>query len=89
MSATASSSSACDPQTEASTGTTRSVSSTSPSTWTRGPRWTRRTREASRWGARVHFPPEQDRDLPDYYELFVFDPDGIRGEVGCVEPVAE
>ncbi len=37
--------------------------------------------------ARVHFPPEQDRDLPDYYELFVFDPDGIRVEVGCMEPV--
>ena len=32
-------------------------------------------------GARIHHPPEQDRDLPDYYELFVFDPDGIRVEV--------
>lgn len=38
-------------------------------------------------GARIHFSPEQDRDLPDYYELFVFDPDGIRVEVGCMEPV--
>jgi catechol 2,3-dioxygenase-like lactoylglutathione lyase family enzyme len=39
-------------------------------------------------GARVHFPPQQDRDLPDYYELFVFDPDGIRVEVGCMEPAS-
>ena len=39
-----------------------------------------------RMGVRVQFPPEQDRDLPDYYELFVFDPDGIRIEIGCVDP---
>ncbi len=38
-------------------------------------------------GANVHYPPEQDRDLPDYYEVFVFDPDGIRVEVGCMEPL--
>jgi len=38
-------------------------------------------------GARLHYPPEQDRDLPDYYELFVFDPDGIRVEIACEEPV--
>ena len=25
-------------------------------------------------GASVHHPPEQDRDLPDYYELFVLRP---------------
>lgn len=31
-------------------------------------------------GARIHFPPEGDRDK---YELFIFDPDGIRVEVGC------
>jgi hypothetical protein len=31
-------------------------------------------------GAAVHYPPEQDCDLPDYSELFVFDPDGIRME---------
>jgi glyoxylase I family protein len=31
-------------------------------------------------GARIHFPPEGDQDK---YELFVFDPDGIRVEVGC------
>lgn len=37
-------------------------------------------------GANLHFPPEQDRDLEDYYELFVFDPDGIRVEVGCMAP---
>ena len=34
-------------------------------------------------GARVHFPPEEDKDLPGYYEMFVFDPDGIRVEVAC------
>ena len=32
-------------------------------------------------GANVHFPPENDRDVDDYYALFVFDPDGIRVEV--------
>lgn len=34
-------------------------------------------------GARIHFPPEDDRDLENYYALFVFDPDGIRVEVAC------
>jgi catechol 2,3-dioxygenase-like lactoylglutathione lyase family enzyme len=34
-------------------------------------------------GARVHHSPEEDRDLPGYYELFVFDPDGMRIEVAC------
>jgi catechol 2,3-dioxygenase-like lactoylglutathione lyase family enzyme len=34
-------------------------------------------------GAQIHYPPEEDRDLPGYYELFVFDPDGIRVEVAC------
>ena len=34
-------------------------------------------------GANVHFPPEEDRDEPGYYALFVFDPDGIRVEVFC------
>ena len=29
----------------------------------------------------IHFPPEEDRDVEDYYALFVFDPDGIRIEV--------
>jgi glyoxylase I family protein len=37
-------------------------------------------------GARIHFPPEDDRDVEGYYELFVFDPDGIRVEVGCAPP---
>ena len=37
-------------------------------------------------GARIHFPPEEDRDIPGYYELFVFDPDGIRIEVGYGPP---
>ncbi|MDX6617782.1 MAG: glyoxylase family protein [Gaiellales bacterium] len=32
-------------------------------------------------GVEVHFPPEEDRDLPGYWELFVFDPDGMRIEV--------
>jgi catechol 2,3-dioxygenase-like lactoylglutathione lyase family enzyme len=37
-------------------------------------------------GARIHFPPEDDRDIEGYYELFVFDPDGIRIEVGYGPP---
>ena len=32
-------------------------------------------------GANVHFPPEEDRDVPGYYALFVFDPDGMRIEL--------
>jgi glyoxylase I family protein len=32
-------------------------------------------------GAKIHHPPEFDRDLEGYYALFVFDPDGIRVEV--------
>jgi catechol 2,3-dioxygenase-like lactoylglutathione lyase family enzyme len=32
-------------------------------------------------GARVHFPPEEDRDFPGYVELFFFDPDGFRIEI--------
>ena len=31
--------------------------------------------------ANVHFPPEDDRDVENYYAIFVFDPDGIRIEV--------
>lgn len=34
-------------------------------------------------GANVNFPPEEDRDVEDYYALFVFDPDGIRIEIFC------
>jgi catechol 2,3-dioxygenase-like lactoylglutathione lyase family enzyme len=34
-------------------------------------------------GGRIHFPPEDDRDVEDYYALFAFDPDGIRVEVFC------
>jgi len=34
-------------------------------------------------GANVHFPPEDDRDVENYYALFVIDPDGIRVEVFC------
>jgi glyoxylase I family protein len=32
-------------------------------------------------GARIQFPPEEDRDIEGYYEMFVFDPDGLRVEV--------
>lgn len=32
-------------------------------------------------GARVQFPPEEDRDIPGYWGLFVFDPDGFRLEI--------
>jgi catechol 2,3-dioxygenase-like lactoylglutathione lyase family enzyme len=32
-------------------------------------------------GANVQFAPEEDRDIPGYWALFVFDPDGIRIEV--------
>jgi glyoxylase I family protein len=32
-------------------------------------------------GAQVHFPPAEDRDIPGYWELFFFDPDGLRIEV--------
>jgi glyoxylase I family protein len=34
-------------------------------------------------GARIHFPPEEDRDEAGYYAFFVFDPDGMRIEVFC------
>ena len=34
-------------------------------------------------GARIHFPPEEDRDEEGYYAFFVFDPDGMRVEVFC------
>jgi catechol 2,3-dioxygenase-like lactoylglutathione lyase family enzyme len=33
--------------------------------------------------AKIHFPPEEDRDEEGYYAFFVFDPDGIRVEVFC------
>ena len=33
--------------------------------------------------AKIHFSPEEDRDVQGYYALFVFDPDGIRIEVFC------
>jgi catechol 2,3-dioxygenase-like lactoylglutathione lyase family enzyme len=37
-------------------------------------------------GARIHYPPQEDRDIDGFYELFVFDPDGIRVEVGYGPP---
>jgi glyoxylase I family protein len=40
-------------------------------------------------GANVHFPPEVDKDLPDYYEMFVWDPDGLRIEVAYGPPGSE
>jgi glyoxylase I family protein len=36
--------------------------------------------------ARIHFPPEEDSDIADYYAFFVFDPDGMRVEVFCAPP---
>ena len=38
-------------------------------------------------GAKIHFPPEEDRDEPGYYAFFAFDPDGIRVEVFSWTPV--
>jgi catechol 2,3-dioxygenase-like lactoylglutathione lyase family enzyme len=32
-------------------------------------------------GVKVHHPPEEDNDLPGYWALFFFDPDGMRVEV--------
>ena len=37
-------------------------------------------------GARIHCPPEEDRDVEDYYAFFAFDPDGIRIEIFCAKP---
>jgi glyoxylase I family protein len=37
-------------------------------------------------GAEIHFPPEVDADLEDYYAFFVFDPDGLRIEVFWAPP---
>jgi catechol 2,3-dioxygenase-like lactoylglutathione lyase family enzyme len=34
-------------------------------------------------GARIHFPPQADRDVEGYYAFFAFDPDGMRVEVFC------
>jgi len=34
-------------------------------------------------GDQIHYPPEEDRDIPGYYAVFVFDPDGFRVEVFC------
>jgi catechol 2,3-dioxygenase-like lactoylglutathione lyase family enzyme len=39
-------------------------------------------------GARIHFPPEEDRDVEDYYAFLVFDPDGFRVEVFCAPPAS-
>jgi catechol 2,3-dioxygenase-like lactoylglutathione lyase family enzyme len=34
-----------------------------------------------RLNVKIHFPPQEDRDIPGYWELFFFDPDGFRIEV--------
>lgn len=34
----------------------------------------------------IHFPPEEDRDIPGYWEMFVFDPDGMRIEAAYYSP---
>jgi glyoxylase I family protein len=31
--------------------------------------------------ARIHYPPEEDRDVEGYWAFFVFDPDGMRIEI--------
>jgi catechol 2,3-dioxygenase-like lactoylglutathione lyase family enzyme len=33
-------------------------------------------------GANIQFPPEESKNAAGYYELFVFDPDGLRIEIG-------
>jgi catechol 2,3-dioxygenase-like lactoylglutathione lyase family enzyme len=38
-------------------------------------------RRAVEMGAKIHFPPEEDRDIPGYWAFFVFDPDGFRVEL--------
>ena len=37
-------------------------------------------------GADIHFPPEQDANLDDYYAFFAFDPDRLRIEVFWAPP---
>jgi len=32
-------------------------------------------------GANIHFPPQEDRDIPGYWAFFAFDPDGFRLEI--------
>jgi glyoxylase I family protein len=32
-------------------------------------------------GARIHFPPQEDRDEPGYWAIFFLDPDGLRIDV--------
>jgi len=36
--------------------------------------------------ADIQFPPQEDRDIPGYWELFVFDPDGLRIETAYYPP---
>lgn len=38
------------------------------------------------FGAEIHYPPEEDKDIEGWYEMFVFDPDGMRIEVACAAP---
>jgi catechol 2,3-dioxygenase-like lactoylglutathione lyase family enzyme len=34
----------------------------------------------------IQFPPEEDKDIPGYWEMFVFDPDGLRIETAYYPP---
>ena len=43
---------------------------------------------ASAAGAKIHVPPEEDRDEPGYYAFFVFDPDDIRIELFSWAPAS-
>jgi glyoxylase I family protein len=43
-------------------------------------------RAALDMGVSIHFPPEEDKDIPGFYEMFVFDPDGLRIEVAYGPP---
>ena len=41
---------------------------------------------ATAFGAEIHFPPEVDDNIDEYYAFFVFDPDGLRIEVFWAPP---
>ena len=41
---------------------------------------------AASGSARIHYAPEEDRGVEDYYAFFVFDPEGLRIEVFCAKP---
>jgi catechol 2,3-dioxygenase-like lactoylglutathione lyase family enzyme len=37
-------------------------------------------------GVDIQFPPQEDRDIPGYWEMFIFDPDGLRIEAAYYAP---